>query len=394
MTPQPSAIRTMTNSGPFSRTRLQLARAFNETTQAELADKVGVKQPFIGLLETGRRQPSGMLAAAIAHELGFEPQFFYEDSADEFRSGDWSFRRYQSATAASMNRVLAQGTLFSMLVSYLDTILKLPSDTLPTIHRPANRDEIERAAEHCRMQLGLGLDVPVKNVIRAFERAGVVVASVRGTSGKIDAVSRSAGRRPVVLVSDDKGSASRRRYDVGHEGGHLVMHIGLETGTQDTEEEANIFASAFLLPRRGFIREFPRAPSGFWSRTYWRELFEVKKRWRVSAAAIIRRAFDLRMIDAGQYRRAYKFMSGQGWLRNGEPPATEPEMEEPEMLPRAFSILSARRGTTQRDIAAALGWTPEVLERVSGIPTPPAAPSDEPKGRLIPLPVVRSTERP
>ena len=38
----------------------------------------------------------------------------------------------------------------------------------------------------------------------------------------------------------------------------------------------------------------------------------MKKRWRVSAAAIVRRAFDLKMIDAADYQRAYKFMSAQG----------------------------------------------------------------------------------
>ena len=167
------------------------------------------------------------------------------------------------------------------------------------------------------------------------------------------------------------------------------MHVGVETGTPETESEANVFASAFLLPRRGFIREFPRPSRGFWKRSYWKDLFDMKKRWRVSAAAIVRRAFDLKMIDAADYQRAYKFMSAQGWLKNGEPPATEPEMEGPEMLPRTFSLLASRLGISQRDVAESLHWKPSVLEKVSGIPIVEAAPVDAPRAKIIPISLSR-----
>lgn len=367
----------MGTNSQFSRTRLQLARALNDMTQAELGEHLGIGQAFIGLIETGRKQPSDLMVSAMADTLGVEPKFFFEPSSDEFRADDWSFRRYQNASAGDTNRLLAQGTLLCMLVEYLDAALRLPADTLPTVDRPTNREDIERAAERCRMELGLGLDVPIKNVIRAFERAGVMVATVGGGGGKIDAISRSAGQRGLILLSDDKGSASRRLFDLSHEGGHLVMHVGIETGTHETEEEANIFASAFLLPRRGFIREFPRPPlSGSWTRKYWNELFDMKKRWRASVAAIVRRGFDLKLLNAAQYQRANKFMSAQGWLRHGEPLGTEPEMEKPELLPNAFSVLEQQRGITPRDVAAALGWKPETLAKIApksvSIEPPPA----------------------
>ncbi len=155
---------------------------------------------------------------------------------------------------------------------------------------------------------------------------------------------------------------------------------------------ANSFASAFLLPRRGFIREFPRPPVGYWPRSYWQDLFEFKRRWRVSVAAIVRRAFDLRMIDAAQYQRAYKFMSGRGWLRQGEPAATEPEMEVPELLPRSLSLLASRCGISQSDIASALHWKLHVLEKVSGIPIVESLPKDRPpQAKIIHLALVRKT---
>ncbi len=381
--------RTMKTNAQFSRTRLQLARAFNEVTQAELGERLGVGQAFIGQIETDRKQPSDMLVMAMADTLGVEAKFFFEPSADEFRADDWSFRRYQSASAADMGRLLAQGTLLCMLVEFLDSALKLPADNVPTVARPTSREEIERAADLCRMQLGLGLDVPIKNVTRAFERAGVVFATASGGGGKIDAISRSVGQRGVILLSEDKGSASRRLFDVSHEGGHLVMHQGIETGTHETEEEANIFASAFLLPRRGFIKEFPRPPSnGSWTRKYWNDLFDMKKRWRASVAAIIRRGFDLKMLDATQYQRAMRYMSAQSWLRHGEPPATEPEMEAPELLPNALAVLEKQRGITPLGVAAALGWKPETLAKIAGkgIQIEPPAKDEPPTAQVLLFP--------
>lgn len=385
------ALTGTTSSRQFSRTRLQLARSFAEVTQAELAARVGVGQPFIGLIETGRKEPSDGLVDAIADALGFSKGFFFEAGSDEFRADDWSFRRFQNASAASINRLLAHGTLFCLLVGYFDATLRLPGDNIPTVKRPKNREEIERAAELCRMQLGVGLDVPIKNVTRAFELAGVMIATVGSTGGRIDAVSRAVGHRGVILLSDDKCSTSRRLFDLCHEGGHLVMHVGTETGTHETEEEANAFASAMLLPRRAFIRELPRPPRGYWTRTYWRQLFDMKKRWRASVAAIVRRAFDLNMIGAAEYQRAYKFMSSQGWLRNGEPAATEPEPEQLSLLPNAFATLKSRRGITARDVASALHWAPSTLEKVSGIAIQDEEPQPEvPTAQIVAIDFARA----
>src|SRR5260221_4335524 len=65
---RPSAMMTTTmttrtmNSERFSRTRLLLARAFGEVTQAELAKRIGVTQTVIGKVETEKTQPTRMLA--------------------------------------------------------------------------------------------------------------------------------------------------------------------------------------------------------------------------------------------------------------------------------------------------------------------------------------------
>lgn len=370
------------NRSAFSGSRLRLARAFNGWTQVELGEQVGVSHQFIGYLEAGQKSPTDLLTEALGDACGFAPEFFHGPAVDEFRDEECHFRRRASTPVSVRTRVLAHGTLFSAGVEYLDGVLSLPREDVPEI-RVSNREEIERAAESCRMRWGLGRDVPIKNLTRAVERAGVIVTRFEGSTTKVDAFSRSAGRRPIVVLNTEKDSPSRTRFDLAHECGHLVMHGGLAAGSEDAEREADQFASALLLPRAGFVREFPRGP-----RIDWAALFRLKRRWGASVAAIVRRAFDLRMIDAAQYQRAYKYMAAQGW-RTGEPDEIEPEL--PEVIPLAIRRLEEHFGASPNVLCRRLQWRRPVFEKVLGVPLPPEE-EDRPEGVVVNL-ALRRAER-
>lgn len=362
----------------FCPSRVRLARSFNGWTQAELGEQVGVTHQYIGYLETGHKLPSPMGIEAIADATGFDVGFFYTPLVEEFRDEECHFRRRTTTPVSVRTRVLAHGTLFGTLVNYIDRTLTLPAYRVPAM-RVESVEEIERAAEECRKHLELGRDLPVKNLTRAVERAGVVVTRFEGCSTKIDAFSR-AGSRSVIILNTEKDAPARSRFDLAHELGHLVMHGGRTTGDPDTEKEADRFASALLLPRAGYAPEFPRG-----QRLDWAALFRLKKRWGASVSAQVRRAYDLRLIDAAQYQRAYKYIAAKGWLK-GEP--DEPDIEEPEIIPLAFDEMQKLYRTSPLDVCARLRWRPPVFERVAGVALPPQ-PSDDHGGKVVQLELIR-----
>jgi Zn-dependent peptidase ImmA (M78 family) len=142
------------------------------------------------------------------------------------------------------------------------------------------------------------------------------------------------------------------------------MHRGIETGDKATEDQANRFASALLLPRSSFVHEFPR--SRFLN---WTAIFSLKLRWKVSAAAIVRRAYDLRMISADQYRTGYIHLSKTGQKRVERHDDQIP-VEEPELLPSAMRALEeAFPGSVQR-IAAEAGLEADMFANVAGLELP------------------------
>lgn len=344
----------------FNGARLRLGRIFQGLTTSSLGEKIGVSHSFIVQLETGVRNASPGLLDAISEQLGFAPDFFFLPLNDEFQEENVFFRKRKTTLVSVRNRALAHGTLFGSFVTYLDNAIHLPELQIPTI-RVTDRESIERAAEMCRSHWGLTLNGPINNMVRVLENNGVVVTRFNAGAEKIDAFSRF-GSRHVVVLNLDKGSTSRTRYDGGHECGHLVMHEGLAIGTaldDELETQADQFASAFLLPRIAFAREFPKG-----QKLDWPALFKLKQRWKVSLAAIIRRAYDLHLITASEYQRAYKYMCAHDW-RKREP--FEPDEESVELVPLAVEKLKQLTGFYPEDIARKLYWTPEVFEKVTGI---------------------------
>lgn len=341
--------------------RLQLAREFRGLTQRQLGDEVAASPALISLCETGKKKdPAFDLIEACGSVLGFEPQFFYRPIQDTFRENECSFRHRRSASERIKDQIRAHATLIGMVVARLQLLFKFPQLNVP--HIPVvNMEEIEAAAEHTREHWRIGVDGPLLQIGRALEHAGVVIVPNVVQSTDVDAFSRY-GKVTMIFLNQAIPSTSRWTFDIAHECGHLVMHRGIPTGTVESEDEANRYASAFLMPHRAFAREFRMASFS------WGHIFELKRRWHVSAAAIVRRAYDLRLLGAVQYRQAFKYMSAKGWRTKGEP--YEPSFQSPELLGSALQGLGEKIGLTLRQFCDELRFTAETFRDVTGIPVP------------------------
>ena len=367
----------MTASSPFDPKRLKIARQFHGYTQVELADRVSVSRQFINQLETtGERLPNPEMCEALAAALNVEPSFFTKPLEAELNTDDCNFRSIQSRRMRDVEQVLAHGALLADLVGFVEAELDKADMDFPAVDFPhikvSDDESIERAAERVRLHWSLTADQPIDNTIRVAEHAGAVVVKFPGVAHEIDALSVS-GDRPLIVRASEKEQQSRLRFDIAHEIGHLVMHqkqsrpAELETA----EAQANRFASAFLLPRKAFIRAWPRG-----RRLDWQAIFQMKRVWKASAQAILRRAFDLALIDAAQYRGGCIYISKQGF-RKSEP--CEPaEVETPEVLRDALIQLQKVTGLLPKDVARQLGVQPVILGKLLHIAMPDLREADAP----------------
>ncbi|HTK35601.1 MAG TPA: XRE family transcriptional regulator [Caulobacteraceae bacterium] len=356
--------------------QLRLARLVNGLSLEQVASAVGATRQYIHQLETGSRNPTGELVEALADVLGVQAAFLHSIEANGVRPEQCHFRKQQTTPASVTSQVLARGTMLDRFAYALERELSLPKVNFPDIP-VRDLEDAEVAANKARQHWGLGADGPITSMMRVVENAGAIVTYFNGLSERVDALSMDRPR-PIIVRSDAKASLCRQRFDLAHECGHLVMHRGVETGDKTTEDQAHRFASAFLLPRAAFIREFPRGRSMNWA-----ELFKMKLRWKVAVRAIIRRAFDLGMIDAAQYRTANIQLVKTGQAK-AERYDDQLPLEDPELLDAALRALDAGRPGGMRNLADSLALRAPMFELITGRPlSPPPPPIGDPK--IVPL---------
>ncbi len=344
----------------FLAQNLRLARLFHGFSLQDLAEQVNKSKQYLSKLESGLEQPSDMLENSLAEALNVLPDFFRAIDPMPIADEQCHFRKQLTTKVALKQIARAKGEMFKRLVSVLDRNLDFPRYRF--LHEePSSPEEIENVAESSRAEWGLGLG-PIANMSRVAEHAGAVLMKMGGLSDEIDAIS-FATRRPVITLNSEGKSACRTRFAIAHEIGHLSIHVGVQTGDRLTENQANRFASAFLMPRTYFIKECQRTLRG--SRLNWPAIVDIKRTWGVSKAAILYRGRQLGVLSDDQYRSGVITLRRHGEaIQEREDNGFTPE--EPEIVKDGLQVLAQQCGMSRAAIAREMLVKPKILSALLG----------------------------
>lgn len=153
--------------------------------------------------------------------------------------------------------------------------------------------------------------------------------------------------RWTLVLSTNKASSVRSRFDAAHELGHMLLQRNVPASWLTTkanlmllEKQVHRFAGAFLLPEKAFAADVRSASLD--------SLLTLKMKWQVSVAAMCRRLLDIRMVSEADYSRLFRNLSRRGW-RRVEPYDNAIPLERPYFLRRSFEVL-ANEGLLRRTI--------------------------------------------
>lgn len=335
----------------FNMSRFDLARQRRGLTKRELAHRLDVTDRTISNWYSNQEVDDRILQKA-AEILDFPVNFFYGDDFEKVEVQAVSFRALSKMTAKKKDMAISQTILAEMLSKWIDQNFDLPTPDVPDLHELRNDvsinnfqslDEIDEdneqyylefsfpeiCAETLRKAWGLG-EQPIGNLIALLESKGIRVFSLTNDAQDVDACCRWTNDRPFIFLNTSK-TAERCRFDLAHELGHLVMHKhGVVEGIQ--EQEANAFASAFLMPRRSISAEPIRSPS-------LKSIVMKKSIWRVSAAALTYRYHKLGIISTWNATSIYKQLAQRGKNNEPNPIAHETSL----LLDKVFQALSEEK---------------------------------------------------
>ncbi len=354
----------------FTPSRLVLARKRRGLTKKELATRAGLSVRILTSYEAGEKVPSLLSLRKIAQVLAFPIGFFSGRDLEEPPVWGASFRALSRLPAHKRDQALGAGALALAIDDWIAERFDRPDVSIPRLRGV----DPETAALALRTEWGVG-ERPVKNMVKMLELHGVRVFSLAEEYAEVNAFSFWRSETPYVFLNTMK-TAEKSRMDAAHELGHLVLHWGHETPRGRVyEQEAETFASTFLMPRGSVLANAPRGAS-------LDQIIHLKLTWKVSAAALAHRMHGLGLLTEWQYRQIFISLAQRGFSKS-EP--EEMPREVSEVLPRVLAVMRGE-GVTPAAIAADLSIPREefdqlvfglVMTQVAGggeQSTPPRAP--------------------
>mgnify|MGYP002420199052 FL=1 len=325
----------------FNGKRLKAARLYRGLTISEEAKMSDISKQAISQFENGKTEPRLETLMKIMQVLRFPREYFYENPEDKVVIGDTYFR---SLSSTSNKERLAQIECVKLLVAIyrgIDEYIAFPELNLYTVPEDFDFD-IEALAKNVRKFWNIGND-RILNLVSILEKNGVIV-STRFTNGnKIDAYSQIENINDkiiaVIILGDDKENAFRRNFSVAHELGHLLLDdfYDIEGMSKieykEMEDTMNRFAGALLVPEELYRMDLQTN-----AKTELNFYIQMKKKYGVSAAALIVRARQLEEITINQYQYLMKQLSQKGY-RKCEPYDKETKQMQPRYLKEAMRMI-------------------------------------------------------
>ncbi len=295
-------------------TQAEVAEAM---TKAALEGGASVSQGYVSRAEAGRLEVTGDRLAWYAAALGFPASMLCLDPrAQGVGVGLVHHRKRAALSATALRRIHADLALTRLQISGLARAggaregFDVPRIELDAKTTPADA----AAAVRRRWSVPAG---PLPDLVAVLEAAGARVVRRDLGSSLLDAVSHWDGSQSPLVLVNSQAPADRCRFSLAHELGHLVLHSAPGPGPEQ-ERQADAFASAYLMPAADIRRELAGGVD-------LARLMELKGRWRVSMAALLRRARDLNAITEWSYRSTMIEMSALGY-RTVEPAPLSDEL--------------------------------------------------------------------
>jgi Zn-dependent peptidase ImmA (M78 family) len=187
---------------------------------------------------------------------------------------------------------------------------------------------------------------PVADLTRIIESAGIVIIQYDFGTNLIDGFSQHRNEDfPAIIFGNTRQPKDKLRFTLAHELGHLVMH---RMSNPEQESEANRFAAGFLMPTediRSSLHSFSIE-----------RFLDLKRYWKTSMQALVRKARDLGKMDERKYRYYNYEISRRGMKRN-----------EPGEITEAIEIPALFKRLIQAHVSG-LNYTPEEFSHLFGLP--------------------------
>lgn len=332
--------------------QLIFAREYRGYSQSELSSKIkGLSQSNLSKFEKGVGALSDEVLTNIFQLLDFPGSFFEKEFFNKPENAH--YRKKVGITKGERVSLENGNRLIGYLVDQMGESLEFPEFRFKLIDLE-NGYSPEYVAQYSRKLLGLQ-DYPVKDINTLIEANGIIVVEFDTNISFFDGVSFTTDNGYKVIVVNKHMSNDRKRFTLAHELGHIIMHSSeffLIAEYRDKEDEANRFASEFLMPANIIKNSLRNLKLSY--------LFDLKKFWLTSMASLIRRAKDIGCISKEKYQYFNVELSRKGY-RKEEP--LNVYIDSPRLFFDGYKIHTEELEYTDQELSSAFCLPVDVIKR-------------------------------
>ncbi len=311
----------------FNVRRIRAARAIG---QEELAQMAGVSRSGLQQIEKGAVTPNVSTLKQLAEALNVQIWELVQESprltAVRFRSKK-KMRTREDILAKVASWLRDYKDLEDLLGEKLEYELNNLEEQLQGVPYEKRPHE---AAMMARKALGLDDEV-VLDICGLLESAGIKMFPLAVDAEDFFglAVAPESGGPAIAVNCSNRLPVERWIFTAAHEFGHLLLHresfgADKDREVQEQENEANSFASHFLMPDAAFAKQFRYA----YGCDLLDAVFKMKRIFLVSYKTVLIRLQEMGMVDRsvwGRFHAQYKRRYGKSLPYTHEPHALGPD---------------------------------------------------------------------
>ena len=327
---------------------IRIARESRGLSQSDLSKLIGVTQATLSRFEKGGIEVTPDAVAKIAQALNYPTSLFERDIR---RGGESSlfFRKRASMTVKNLSVLESKISILSKSIEEMMESIDIPELRIPAVE-PSGDNTPQEIAYKIRTYLGVPAG-PIDNIVSLLEKNGVIVMYLDlDGMDKFDGLTMfTTNQAPVIWINRNTPN-DRKRFNLAHELGHLVMHLrseDLEKSEDQKEIEANQFAGEFLMPAS-------QCKEDLFNLKY-KDLGMKKYYWKVSKAAIIYRAKELNCIPEETARYLYVTLG-----RNGErkKETVQVPIDTPKIVKKMYDLHVTELNYSEEELSDITGLMP------------------------------------
>ncbi|MBK0348998.1 XRE family transcriptional regulator [Aerococcaceae bacterium zg-ZJ1578] len=360
----------------FQGTKLQHLRTLHNLSRNELGKKLGISEQAIWQFETGLTEPKFSNVTQLCTLFAVKSNYFYREVElqSQFSQSNLVYRLADNTSLKGVNAEIAYLDSVNYIIRYLESMLIVPETKMVYLrqmikeiylsHTVKDATLFDQLAQIVRDQLGI---VDNHKLLFQLERAGIHILE-KDVVGRADAYSAWSAENIAYIVLSKYKPLVRQNFDLAHELGHLLMHFDIDIldldkqGYKQLEDEANAFASSFLLPKQEIIEDL-NGMNKFSNPDAYKPL---KLKYNVSIQALEMRAYKLGYLSPKQHSYFYRQINLKQY-KNLEPFDTELSPQRPGKIRYLLDTVLKNELTTLQELEDYFGVKLKFLEQLFSI---------------------------